>query len=70
MARKKTITNYKYDYILFIYILSRIIIDGKGSGTVFNGHEPVFDELYTLTNHYVSGKFVIRRNIELLMKNH
>ncbi|XP_053407458.1 uncharacterized protein LOC123547213 isoform X2 [Mercenaria mercenaria] len=35
----------------------RIIIDGPGSGTVFNGHEPLFDELYTLTNHYVSANW-------------
>lgn len=34
----------------------RVIIDGPGSGTVFNGHAPLRDELYTLTNHYVSGK--------------
>lgn len=35
----------------------RIIIDGAGSGTVFNGHKPLLDELYTLTNHFVSANW-------------
>ncbi|XP_052219885.1 uncharacterized protein LOC127837088 [Dreissena polymorpha] len=35
----------------------RIIIDGPDSGTVFNGHQPVQDELYTLKNHYVSANW-------------
>lgn len=36
--------------------LVRIIIDGVGAQTIFSGHKPLFDELYTLTNHYISGK--------------
>ena len=43
------------DHIIF-YFISRIIIDGPGAGTVFSGHKPLVDELYTLTNHYVSGR--------------
>ncbi|WAR20843.1 hypothetical protein MAR_014817 [Mya arenaria] len=35
----------------------RIIVDGPGSETVFNGHEPLKDELFTLTNHYVSANW-------------
>ncbi|KAL4222206.1 hypothetical protein ACF0H5_018244 [Mactra antiquata] len=35
----------------------RIIVDGPGSGTVFNGHEPLYDELYTLTNHYIAANW-------------
>ncbi|WAQ98196.1 hypothetical protein MAR_022569, partial [Mya arenaria] len=35
----------------------RTIIDGPGSKTVFNGHEPLKDELYTLTNHYVTANW-------------
>ncbi|WAR20773.1 DNER-like protein [Mya arenaria] len=35
----------------------RTIVDGPGSGTVFNGHEPLIDELYTLTNHYVAANW-------------
>lgn len=34
----------------------RRIIDGPNSSTVFNGHEPLKETLYTLTNHFVSGK--------------
>ena len=33
----------------------RKVIDGPGSETVFNGHEPVKDERYTLTNHFITG---------------
>ncbi|XP_045189288.2 uncharacterized protein LOC123546793 [Mercenaria mercenaria] len=35
----------------------RLITDGPGSRTVFNGHEPLYDELYTLTNHYISANW-------------
>ncbi|WAR20850.1 CRB-like protein [Mya arenaria] len=35
----------------------RTIVDGPGSGTVFNGHEPLKDGLYTLTNHYVAANW-------------
>ena len=34
----------------------RIIIDGKGSNTVYNGHEFKTDLLYTRANRYISGK--------------
>ena len=39
-----------------VHFSSRVIVDGPGAATVFSGHEPLFDELYTLTNHYISGK--------------
>ena len=34
----------------------RIIIDGSGSDTVYNGHEFKTDLLYTRANRYISGK--------------
>jgi hypothetical protein len=34
----------------------RIIVDGKGSETVYNGHEFKFDLMYTRANRYVSGQ--------------
>jgi len=40
---------------LIFLLISRVVIDGQGSETVFNGHDPQQDELYTLTNHYVTG---------------
>jgi hypothetical protein len=40
----------KLDSIYF-----RLIIDGKGASTVFNGHTPLVDKLYTRSNHYISG---------------
>lgn len=33
----------------------RHIIDGKGASTVFNGHIPLVDQMYTKSNHYISG---------------
>lgn len=33
----------------------RHIIDGKGSSTVFNGHIPLVDQMYTKSSHYISG---------------
>ena len=42
----------------------RIVVDGPGSETVFNGHEPVKDERYTLTNHYLTGVVLNHRNVE------
>ncbi|XP_061168902.1 uncharacterized protein LOC133178171 [Saccostrea echinata] len=35
----------------------RHIIDGKGASTVFNGHTPLRDKLYTRSNHYISVNF-------------
>ncbi|KAI8514390.1 hypothetical protein Bbelb_087140 [Branchiostoma belcheri] len=35
----------------------RYIIDGEGSGTVFNGHTPFVDVLYTRANKYVSANW-------------
>ncbi|XP_070574642.1 uncharacterized protein [Ptychodera flava] len=35
----------------------RYIIDGPGSKTVFNGHEPLVDLLYTRANAYVSANW-------------
>ena len=34
----------------------RVIIDGPGSETVYNGHEFKTDLLYTRANQYISGK--------------
>ena len=46
-----------YSKLNLIHICSfRIIVDGPGAATLFSGHKPCFDELYTLTNHYISGK--------------
>lgn len=60
ICRKASIHYYIAKAIMIYDDLSnvhcRIIIDGPDSGTVFNGHEPLFDELYTLTNHFVSGR--------------
>ena len=39
----------------FVYFSYRIIIDGPDGGTIFSGNKPRYDELYTLTNHYISG---------------
>ncbi|XP_061188852.1 uncharacterized protein LOC133197029 [Saccostrea echinata] len=35
----------------------RQIIDGKGATTVFNGHTPLKDKMYTRSNHYISVNF-------------
>ena len=35
----------------------RIIIDGPGSTTVFNGPTPLLDALYTGANHFIAGMF-------------
>eukprot|EP00118_Oscarella_pearsei_P018126 m.184105 g.184105 ORF g.184105 m.184105 type:complete len:5153 (+) comp39317_c0_seq2:47-15505(+) len=35
----------------------RIIVDGKGSLAVFNGHVPFEDKLYTRYNNFISGNF-------------
>ncbi|KAK3083736.1 hypothetical protein FSP39_002337 [Pinctada imbricata] len=35
----------------------RYIKDGKGARTVFNGHKPLEDQLYTISNHYTSVNF-------------
>ncbi|XP_070573951.1 uncharacterized protein [Ptychodera flava] len=35
----------------------RYVIDGSGSRTVFNGHEPLVDLLYTRANKYVSANW-------------
>ncbi|CAH1258771.1 JAG1 [Branchiostoma lanceolatum] len=35
----------------------RAIVDGEGSRTVFNGHEPLEDMLYTRANTYVSANW-------------
>ncbi|XP_069118468.1 uncharacterized protein [Argopecten irradians] len=35
----------------------RIIRDGENGGTVFNGHVPHIDLLYTLANHYLTVNF-------------
>ncbi|XP_035668224.1 uncharacterized protein LOC118410558 isoform X2 [Branchiostoma floridae] len=35
----------------------RWIVDGQGSRTVFNGHEPLVDMLYTRANRYVSANW-------------
>ncbi|XP_070573546.1 uncharacterized protein [Ptychodera flava] len=35
----------------------RLIIDGPGSATVFNGHEPLVDLLYTRANTYISANW-------------
>lgn len=54
-----------------LFVIRRIIIDGPEASTVFSGHEPLIDNLYTLTNHYISGKYssysVIRRGCPLQM---
>lgn len=34
----------------------RVIIDGQGSETVYNGHEFKTDLKYTRANRYISGK--------------
>jgi len=47
----------------YILIISRVVIDGQESETVFNGHAPQVDELYTLTNHYVTGTSFIVNSI-------
>lgn len=39
-----------------IFYNFRKIVDGAGSLTVFSGNEPLKDEMFTHTNHYVSGK--------------
>ena len=33
----------------------RTIVDGEGSLTVFNGHEPMVDKLYTRANRMMAG---------------
>ncbi|XP_033121447.1 uncharacterized protein LOC117120538 [Anneissia japonica] len=35
----------------------RIIIDGKGSMTAFNGHIPLFDERWTRANRYIASNW-------------
>ncbi|XP_062588035.1 uncharacterized protein LOC134249704 [Saccostrea cucullata] len=35
----------------------RHIIDGKGATTIFNGHTPLKDKMYTRSNHYISVNF-------------
>ena len=42
----------------------RILRDGLGSRTLFNGHEMLTDLLYTKANTYVSGQW---REAELLV---
>lgn len=34
----------------------RVVVDGEGSETVYNGHEFKFDLKYTRANRYVSGQ--------------
>ena len=34
----------------------RIIIDGSGSRTVFNGPTPLYDALYSKANSFITGK--------------
>ena len=43
------------------FAIFRRIIDGKGARTVFNGHTPLVDKLYTKSNHYISGIFNLIR---------
>ena len=33
----------------------RVIVDGSGSATVFNGPTPLLDVLYTGANHFIAG---------------
>lgn len=47
--------NTVYRYYIYMYIDFRVVIDGNGARTVFNGHRPLFDQRWTLTNHYISG---------------
>ena len=43
---------------LLLYIeFCRVVIDGEGSNTVFNGHEFHTDIKFTRINNYISGKF-------------
>ena len=34
----------------------RIIVDGSGSATVFNGPTPLLDAMYTSANNLITGK--------------
>lgn len=37
-----------------------VIVDGPGSKTLFNGHTPLEDLMYTKANTFISGKQVQR----------
>ena len=48
---------HKLLYIMYIdYLYYRIIIDGSGSRTVFNGPIPLYDALYSKANNFITGK--------------
>lgn len=62
--KMNTIQTHLFMFIMIfndfnIFLTSfRHIIDGQGASTVFNGHTPLVDKLYTKSNHYISGMYV------------
>ncbi len=39
-------------------MLFRVIVDGPGSATVFNGPVPLLDAMYTATTNYIAGIYL------------
>ena len=46
-------------YFAAIMIIHRIIVDGPGSGTVFNGPVPLLDAMYTSASNYITGNHIV-----------
>ena len=44
--------------LIFYMSYHRVIIDGPGSTTVFNGGEAMTDLLYTRYNNFIEGKLL------------
>ena len=44
--------------LVIIQFVSRIIVDGPESGTVFNGPVPLLDAMYTSATSYITGNII------------
>ena len=59
MDKIHTYTLYTITCTDYVYNDSfRIIIDGSGSRTVFNGPTPLYDALYSKANNFITGKIL------------
>ena len=46
-----------------LYHILRVIVDGTGSATVFNGPTPLLDAMYTSTSNLITGNDVIMMSL-------
>ena len=45
--------------LISFWLTFRVIIDGEGSQTVFNGPESMIDMQFTTVNNYISGLYIM-----------